>query len=104
MKSRMREICTYGSVRGDRLPLTSEEREVVVESSTRLIIMGDISFEMLYQKSLKIKPLIDNIETDSFHIRNLRPKEQIGYLKQLGNIKVDKEDSKIGKIMGVYIP
>lgn len=58
-------------------------------------MMGDISFEMLYQKSLKIKPLTDNIETNSFHIRNLKPEEQIDYLKQLGNIKVDKEDSKI---------
>ncbi len=27
MKSRIREICTYGSVRGDRLPLTEIEKE-----------------------------------------------------------------------------
>lgn len=34
MKSRMREICTYGSVRGDRLSLTEEERE---ERPSRLL-------------------------------------------------------------------
>ncbi len=28
MKNRMWKICTYGSVRGDRLPLTIKEREV----------------------------------------------------------------------------
>lgn len=54
-----------------------------------------MSFEMLYQKSLNIKPLTDSIETNLFHIRNLKSKEQIDYLKQLGNIKVNKEDSKI---------
>ena len=35
MKSRMRENRTYGSVRGDRLPLTKERKRGVVELSTR---------------------------------------------------------------------
>ena len=47
MKSRMREIRTYGSVRGDRLPLTSEEREVVVVSSTRLKCMRNKTKKIL---------------------------------------------------------
>ena len=35
MKNRMRENRTYGSVRGNRLPLTQDRKRGVVELSTR---------------------------------------------------------------------
>ena len=36
----MREICTYGFVRGDRLPLT-RKKERMVELSTRQVIKNE---------------------------------------------------------------
>lgn len=51
--------------------------------------MQDISFKMLYEKSLKCKSTNDM--NDNLYCKyKMTEKEQVEYLKQLGRIKYDK--------------
>lgn len=54
--------------------------------------MGDISFDTLYQKSLLIK-ITDIVEEEVKY--KLSEEQQIEYLKKLGELKFEKEDSLI---------
>ncbi len=57
--------------------------------------MHNISFEMLYQKALKNLSSNDIKNNNLYCKYKMNENEQIEYLKQLGNIKNDKESYKI---------